>query len=136
MVLHKTKWFTRQVEKHGSAAYMVLYAAIGFLVLVGLEAGYILYWKSSMANFVSLFVALLLYYLMTYGSFVMAGWAGIESHAKFGKWYFSWALVIMVIVMFHVVVPAIVEHLPRNIDRHFDTLESARQDISDQRDWF
>jgi len=135
-MLHKTKWFKRQFEKHGFSAYMVLYAAIGFTVLVAIEAGYILYWKASVANFVSLLVALLLYYFMTYGSFIAAGWVGIESHAKFGKWYFSWALVIMIIVMFHVVVPAIVDYLPRSIDRYFDTLESARKGVGDQRDWF
>jgi len=132
-MIHKTKWFKRKVEAHGFAAYLVLYMAIGFPVLVALEAGYILYWEASLSSFVSLFIALLLYYLMTYGSLIIAGWIGIESYAKFGKWYFSWPLVI---IIFRVAVPAIADQLPKKIDLHFDTLESARKGIGDQRDWF
>jgi len=134
-MLHKTKWFKNKVEIHGSIAYIFLFGAIGFMAIVALEAGYILYWNASLSNFISLYIALMLYYAMTFGSFILAAWVGIESHAKYGKWYLSWALVIMILGISRVVIPVAVDQLPRKIDRYFDTLQHERKGVGDPRDW-
>ena len=134
-MLHKTNWFKNKVEKHGLVAYFLLYGAIGFIGVVALETGYILYWSASLSNFASLYVALMLYYLMSFGSLILAFWIGIESYAKYGKWYLSWALVIVILGISRVVIPLAVDQLPRKIDQYFDTLQSERKGIGEPRDW-
>ena len=50
-MLHKTKWFKNKREKHGIAADIALYAAMGFIFLVALETGFTLNWSGSLSNF-------------------------------------------------------------------------------------
>ena len=73
---------------------------------------------------------------MTFGAFIVAAWVGIESHAKYGKWYLSWAFVILIIAVSRISMPIAVDLLPRKIDRHFDTIQHERKGIGDARDWF
>ena len=135
-MLHKTKWFKNKREKHGITADIALYAAMGFIFLVALETGFTLNWSGSFSNFASLYIALTLYYFMTLGSAVFAFYIGIESHVKYGKWYLSWVLVILIMGISMVVVPIVVDELPRKIERHFDTLQQERGGVGDPKKWF
>ena len=135
-MLHKTKWFKEKREKHGLAADITLYAAMGSIFLVALETGSTLYWNASVSDFASLYIALTLYYFMTLGAAIFAFYVGIESHAKYGKWYLSWALVILIMGFSMVSVPIAVDELPRKIERHFDTLQQERGGVGDPKTWF
>ena len=135
-MIYKTKWFQKQVEKHGYSAYIVSYVFAALIVAIGLEAGYILYWDMSLVEFSSMYAALAIHYSMTGGFILLAFLVGIKSHGKYHRWYLSWALVILIIALPRVIIPIVVDELPKKIDRYFDKIQGARQGGQSPDIWF
>jgi|TARA_B110000285_G_C14881809_1_gene494280 hypothetical protein len=111
----------------GDLTFTALLVAMGFLVFVAIETGAMLYWTASLSDFVNLYIALTLYYIMTGGGLIFAILVGLVAFGKLHKWYLAYAVTILMYLISTMLVEAIVDALPQQINHLFDLIQQGRR---------
>ena len=107
--------------------FTVLLVVMGFLVFAAIETGAMLYWTASLSDFVNLYTALTLYYIMTGGGLIFAIIVGLVAFTKLRKWYLGYAVAILTFIIFTTLFETVVDELPHQIKNLFELIQQKRR---------
>ena len=107
--------------------FTALLVVMGFLVFAAIETGAMLYWTASLSDFVNLYTALTLYYIMTGGGLIFAIIVGLVAFTKLRKWYLGYAVSILTLIIFTTLFETVVDELPHQIKNLFELIQQKRR---------